>query len=84
MNPVFKLLYTGMKILTFPLSWKTILHSRLFFHVKSFISPHQHGFFPGRSITSNLLNFSEYCITELYSGGQVDVIYTDIEDYELA
>lgn len=41
-------------------------------------------FFPGRSLTSNLLNFSEYCITELYSGGQVDVIYTDIEDYELA
>lgn len=52
---------------------------KLFVHVKNYLSPKQHGFFPGRSINSNLLNFSEFCVPIVDTGGQVDVIYTDFE-----
>lgn len=59
--------------------FESILYNRLFYHVKRFINPHQHGFFTGRSITSNLLNFSDFCTSTLDFNGQVDVIYTDFE-----
>jgi hypothetical protein len=57
--------------------FESILYNRLFRHVKSSISPFQHGFFPNRSINTNLLQFSDFCISSIDKGGQVDVIYTD-------
>lgn len=54
-----------------------IVYKKLFFITKSWISPHQHGFFSGRSTTTNLTIFSEFCISALEHGGQVEVIYTD-------
>lgn len=38
----------------------------------------QHGFVPGRSTTTNLLNFEEYILEALEGRYQVDVIYTDL------
>lgn len=39
----------------------------------------QHGFVRGRSTVSNLSVFTDYVINAMENGGQVDVIYTDIE-----
>ncbi|KAJ0178985.1 hypothetical protein K1T71_005760 [Dendrolimus kikuchii] len=39
----------------------------------------QHGFYKGRSTTSNLAIFSDYIHNNMENGGQVDVIYTDFE-----
>jgi len=57
--------------------FESILYNTIFRHVKSSITPFQHGFFPNRSINTNLLNFSDFCISSIDKGGQVDVIYTD-------
>lgn len=42
------------------------------------ISSWQHGFFPGRSITTNLLTLIQYIYPALVEKFQVDVIYTDL------
>lgn len=54
-----------------------IIYKRLFFITKSCITPNQHGFFSGRSTTTNLAMFTEFSISALERGGQVDVVYTD-------
>ncbi|XP_055622731.1 uncharacterized protein LOC129766239 [Toxorhynchites rutilus septentrionalis] len=46
---------------------------------KRYISTDQHGFMPGRSVTTNLLNFTNTCITAMEGKAQVDVIYTDLK-----
>lgn len=46
---------------------------------KSYISVDQHGFMPGRSVTTNLLNFTSKCITSMENKAQVDVVYTDLK-----
>lgn len=72
--------YRPVSILSAPVKvFEAIIHHKVFEHTKNFISPYQHGFFPGRSINSNLLNFSEYCSSVLDQSGQVDVLYTDFE-----
>lgn len=54
-----------------------VIHKKLFFLTQSLISPSQHGFYSGRSTTTNLTVFSEYCLSALELGGQIEVIYTD-------
>lgn len=72
--------YRPISILPAPVKvFESILYLKLFNHVKKYLSNRQHGFVPGKSINSNLLNFSEYCIPVVDNGGQVDVIYTDFE-----
>lgn len=46
-------------------------------HLKHVITELQHGFFTGRSTTTNLIEFISYVVSIVESGGQVDVIYTD-------
>lgn len=46
---------------------------------RSYISSDQHGFMPGRSVVSNLLDFTQTCITAMEQNVQVDVIYTDLK-----
>lgn len=58
--------------------FENIIFKKLFFLCKSTISPYQHGFFSGRSTTSNLTLFTDYCMTALERGKQVEVIYTDL------
>jgi hypothetical protein len=41
------------------------------------ISSRQHGFIKGRSTTSNLLEFSSFCLSSFESRNQVDCVYTD-------
>lgn len=72
--------YRPISILPAPVKvFESIIHRKLFLHVKNYLSPRQHGFYPKRSINSNLLHFSEYCISVIDEGSQVDVIYTDFE-----
>ena len=51
----------------------------VFDSTKSYISFDQHGFMPGRSVTTNLLNFTSKCITSMEEKAQVDVVYTDLK-----
>lgn len=53
------------------------MQEKLFFLIKRHINPNQHGFVSGRSTTTNLAVFSNFCINEFVSGVQVDTIYTD-------
>ena len=46
---------------------------------RHYISSDQHGFMTGRSVTTNLLDFTSSCINELECKAQVDVIYTDLK-----
>ena len=46
---------------------------------RHYISSDQHGFMPGRSVTTNLVEFTSNCITEVERKMQVDVIYTDLK-----
>lgn len=46
---------------------------------KCYISTSQHGFFPGRSVSTNLLGFSSYITRFMEARSQVDAIYTDLK-----
>ena len=46
---------------------------------KAYISTNQHGFFPGRSTTTNLAQFTSHCIRNMETGVQTDAIYTDLK-----
>jgi hypothetical protein len=43
----------------------------------NFISPFQHGFMPGRSVNTNLLNFTNFVFDSIDKGFQVDSVYVD-------
>lgn len=57
--------------------FESILHRNILSHMKLYLSPNQHGFYPSRSIVSNLGNFIHFTSGVLDSKSQVDVIYTD-------
>lgn len=46
---------------------------------KSYISTSQHGFFSGRSTSTNLVDFISFCLRNMEGGGQVDAVYTDLK-----
>lgn len=54
-----------------------IIYNRVLPSVKNIIIEEQHGFFPGRSLETNLLSFSEHVIEQIDAQGQLDTIYTD-------
>ena len=49
------------------------------FNCRSFISPEQHGFMTGRSVATNLMEFTNCCIENMAAGRQVDAVYTDLK-----
>lgn len=55
----------------------SLVADELFERFKCIISSNQHGFFKGRSTTTNLLAYTERIQRSLLSGGQIDVIFTD-------
>lgn len=59
--------------------FEKILYIRLSKHVRNNISINQHGFMPGRSTATNLINFVEDLYPIINKGLQVDVIYTDFK-----
>ena len=87
MCPVFKkgdrqnvINYRGITSLSaFSKLFEIIVSDALLDCAKNYISFDQHGFMPGRSVTTNLLSFTSKCIVSMESKVQVDVIYTDLK-----
>lgn len=70
--------YRQISILSnFAKVFEQCLYQDIYYSVKNFISPDQHGFVKGRSTVTNLALITQYIATNLDSGRQVDVIYTD-------
>ena len=61
-----------------PRLFKDILYTRLLNFVSNKISDNQHGFIPGKSITTNLIQLSNQVTCSLETGSQVDAIYLDL------
>lgn len=59
--------------------FELIVNDALFSACKSYISTDQHGFFPKRSICTNLVPFTSMCLRTMETGAQVDVVYTDLK-----
>ncbi|XP_065073804.1 uncharacterized protein LOC135697870 [Ochlerotatus camptorhynchus] len=57
------------------------VNERLFGSCKNYISTCQHGFFPGRSVETNLVSFTSFCMENVSKKLQVDAIYTDLKVY---
>ena len=51
----------------------------LFQAARSYISQDQHGFFPGRSTATNLVQFTSQCLKSMEQGVQIDAVYTDLK-----
>jgi hypothetical protein len=69
-RPIFKLSI-------FSKLMERIVVEQLTLEIKPFILPNQHGFFPGRSVESNLVQYTEFILKAMGNGGQTDAIYTD-------
>ncbi|XP_062714028.1 uncharacterized protein LOC134290835 [Aedes albopictus] len=59
--------------------FEIIVSDRLMRASKAYISSDQHGFIPGRSVATNLLDLTTTCLTAMEERMQVDVIYTDLK-----
>lgn len=59
--------------------FEIIVNNALFTASKNYISLDQHGFFPKRSICTNLIPFVSTCLRNLEAGLQVDAVYTDLK-----
>ena len=57
--------------------FESILYARIYDHIRPWLSSSQYGFQKGRSIITNLVNFSQAVHDTLNRGCQLDVIYTD-------
>ena len=62
--------------------FEMIIFNKLYPQTRNLISPNQHGFVKGRSVTTNLLQFTHYLHNALdkYPRTQVDVVYTDFQN----
>lgn len=58
--------------------FESILHKLLTFSIKTILIPEQHGFFSGRSTTTNLVNFMLRASEAVQGRGQLDVVYFDL------
>lgn len=56
-----------------------IVSDVILFNCRSYVAPEQHGFMPKRSVNTNLLEFTSFCIDNIAEGRQVDAIYTDLK-----
>ena len=56
-----------------------VVHYSIMNRCRSFISSHQHGFIPRRSVLTNLVEFVSKCHAAFASGAQMDVVYTDLK-----
>lgn len=72
--------YRPISILnTIPKLLEKLVYNSMYPIVTQGISEEQHGFIRGRSTISNLACFTEFVLTHMENGGQVDVVYTDFE-----
>lgn len=85
-TPIFKsgkkshiINYRPVAILSVPAKiFEVCIHKVLFSHFKTQLSFAQHGFVPGRSVTTNLLNFTGYISSGLDSGVRTDSLFLDL------
>ena len=61
----------------FSKSFEFLLYEPTFSYAKNRITEYQHGFFKGRSTTTNLFCITQYISDAIDANSQVDVIYTD-------
>ena len=71
--------YRGIAIIScIPKVMESILTDELFTTFSKSIITEQHGFYKGRSTTTNLAIYHDYLVNNLEQREQVDVIYTDL------
>ncbi|KAI5732388.1 hypothetical protein M8J77_026115 [Diaphorina citri] len=61
-----------------PKIFESLVLDKLLPFIHHSIIPHQHGFIPGKSVSTNLLEYSNFISSNLSSGTQVDSIYLDL------
>ncbi|XP_053698888.1 uncharacterized protein LOC128745842 [Sabethes cyaneus] len=59
--------------------FEIIVNDALFACCKIYIDADQHGFYPKRSVTTNLMQFVSRCLQNLDSSFQTDAIYLDLK-----
>lgn len=59
--------------------FEIIVSDYMYCQTKHYISTCQHGFYPGRSVSTNLSEFVSFCLRNIEQGRQVDAIYTDLK-----
>ena len=59
--------------------FEVIVNDALFASCSNYIDVDQHGFFPRRSVTTNLIQFVSRCVQNLDAGFQTDAIYLDLK-----
>ena len=59
--------------------FEIVINEILFASCKSYITIDQHGFYPKRSVSTNLVQFTSFCMRKIDSGSQVDAVYTDLK-----
>lgn len=59
--------------------FEVVVNELLLHNFKNYISTKQHGFFPGRSVTTNLVEFTSFVLRSMDEGAQVDAVYTDLK-----
>lgn len=70
--------YRGIcKQSSIPKLFDKLVTQNLYFYCSSLICDNQHGFVKKRSTVTNLLLFTNFVISEVAKGNQVDAIYTD-------
>lgn len=70
--------YRGILILpTIAKFFESLVCKFLYSRLLNNLSVKQHGFLKGRSTTSNLLEFSNFLLSNIESGFQIDVLFTD-------
>lgn len=57
--------------------FESLICDTLSFHCKPFLQSFQHGFLGGKSTSTNLLDFSNFCLSNIEYGKQIDCIFTD-------
>lgn len=70
--------YRGIALIScIPKLFESIINKNIFAQIKNRITNSQHGFFKGRSTTTNLLEFVNYSLVAMEKGNQVETLYTD-------
>ena len=71
--------YRGIAIIScIPKLFEAIVNQKIFNQVKNRITCNQHGFYKGRSTTTNLLEFVDFSLASMDRGNFVETLYTDL------
>lgn len=70
--------YRGIALIScIPKLFEAIVNEKMFDQIKNRITTVQHGFYKGRSTTTNLLEFINYTLQAMDNGNYVEALYTD-------